>query len=430
MAKKVKKNITRRDFIKNVGKGTAALGVASMMPRLVRPVKAAKRDYILIGRPNPATGPLAGFGEASPWADDNAIAAINAKGGIYLKEVGKKLPVKMRMVDTESNPTKAGEIASRLILKDKIDLMIVMHTPDTVNPVSAMCERFKIPNVCVDAPVEAWLTGGPYKWSFMAYWTVDSLTDAYKGIWDQYEEKTNKVVGGLWPNDPDGVAWAKYLTKKLHATGYTIVDVGRFPYGIQDWTTTINLFKKKNVEIVTGVLIPPDFSTFWRQSRQMGYLPKIVTVGKAMDFPGDAAALGGNLAEGITLELGWSEFHRYNSSLTGESAKDFCDAWSNKFNKYWNQFSGCKHAGWELAYDVLNRAQTLDKAKLREAMLKTDLNTIIGHVKYNKQNYAETPCVSAQWVKGKKFPWEMQIVYNKGIKEIPVTGNLLFPLSG
>ena len=127
-----RKKITRRAFMKKVGKGAAALSVASAMPSIVKPAKAAKRDFILIGRPNPATGPLAGFGEASPWADEQAIEAINKKGGIYIKEYGKKVPVKMKMLDTESNPTKAAELAHRLILNDKIDLMVVLHTPDTV----------------------------------------------------------------------------------------------------------------------------------------------------------------------------------------------------------------------------------------------------------------------------------------------------------
>ena len=61
MDKKRRKDITRRDFLKKVGQGTAALGVASMAPRLVRPVRAAAKDHILIGRPNPSTGPLAGL---------------------------------------------------------------------------------------------------------------------------------------------------------------------------------------------------------------------------------------------------------------------------------------------------------------------------------------------------------------------------------
>jgi hypothetical protein len=159
------KRITRREFIKKAGMAGAAVGMTSALPHLTRRAFAAKRDHILIGHPNPSTGPLAGFGEASPWADERAIAAINAKGGIYIEEYGKQVPVKFKVLDTESDPTKAGELTSKLILQDKVDLMVVMHTPDTVNPVDAICERYEMPCISLDAPVEAWLTGGPYKWA-------------------------------------------------------------------------------------------------------------------------------------------------------------------------------------------------------------------------------------------------------------------------
>ena len=184
MAGKREKNqttgLTRRDFIKTAGVAGAALGAGTLVPSLTKKAFAAKRDFILIGHPNPSTGPLAGFGEASPWADNRAIDAINKQGGIYIEEYGKQVPIKMAFADTESDPTKASELTAKLILKDKVDLMVAMHTPDTVNPVDAMCERYKMPCISLDAPVEAWLTGGPYKWSFHAFWTVDSVTDLFK----------------------------------------------------------------------------------------------------------------------------------------------------------------------------------------------------------------------------------------------------------
>ena len=55
MEKKNKK-FTRREFIKKVGQGTAAVGVASVLPRLAKPVRAAKRDHVLVGYVNPSTG--------------------------------------------------------------------------------------------------------------------------------------------------------------------------------------------------------------------------------------------------------------------------------------------------------------------------------------------------------------------------------------
>ena len=91
MKKKRQDGITRREFMK---KGAVAAGVAmtsSMaLPKLVKPVLGADRDYILIGRPNPSTGPIAAFGEATPWVDDKVLSLINKDGGFYIKEFKKR----------------------------------------------------------------------------------------------------------------------------------------------------------------------------------------------------------------------------------------------------------------------------------------------------------------------------------------------------
>jgi branched-chain amino acid transport system substrate-binding protein len=419
---------TRRQFIKQAGKTAVALGAVSAFPSLARRSFAAQRDYILIGHPNPSTGPLAGFGEASPWADDRAVKAINAKGGIFIEEYGKKVPVKIKVVDTESNPTKAGETAAKLALQDKVDLMVVMHTPDTVNPVTAMCERYKMPCISLDAPVEAWLTGGPYTWSHHAFWTVDAVTDLFMGMWQLNADQTTKVVGGFWPNDPDGTTWSEIFKKKLPAHGYKVIDPGRFPYFTKDFSSFISLFKREKVEILTGTIIAPDWATAWRQCHQQGFVPKIATIAKACLFPTDVDALGGNLPMGLTSEVWWSPNHPFKSSLTGESCKDLCDAWTQETKKQWTQPIGFKYAGYEIAYDALTRAKTLDKEKVRMAIAATDLDTIVGHVKYNDKNYAETPLVGGQWVKGQKWPWGLQIVYNAKHPNIKKTADMIFPL--
>ena len=378
--------------------------------------------------PNPSTGPLADFGEASPWTNERAIAAINSRGGIRVEEYGRELPVLMKMVDTESDPTKAGEVAMKLILQDQIDLMVVLHTPDTVNPVAAICERYGMPCVSLDAPVEAWMSGGPYKWCYHAFWTVEALTDLYIGMWDLFSDRTNKVVGGVWPNDADGKEWSDLFKKKLPGRGYKVIDPGRFPYFTRDYSGLISQFKKEKVEILTGVVIPPDWATAWRQCRQLGFLPKIATVGKAILFPSAVQAIGGDLPLGLTSEVWWSPHHPFRSSLTGESARDLCEAWSKENGRPWTQPTGFKYAAFEIALDALSRAGSLDREKIRQAVASTDMDTIVGHIKYNDKHYAETPLVGGQWVKGKRWPWDLEIVYNRGRQEIPKTAELVFPI--
>ena len=419
--------MSRRDFLKKTSLAGASLGAAAMFPSVAKRALAAERDYILIGQPGAYTGPISAMTEPSHWVAESAVSEINKQGGIYIKELGKKLPVKVKLLDTEGNATKAGELATRLIVRDKVDMMYPTGTPSAVNPVSAACERYGIP--CVGyCPLEPWLGGGPYKWAFLFFWSLDDVVDLFTGMWDQYGDRTNKVVGGLWDNSEDGGVWAQILPKKLNSMGYKVIDPGRFPLFQKDFTSSISLFKKEKVDILTGNLIPPDWATAWRQMRQQGYAPKIATIGKAIVFPAGVDALGGDLARGLTTEVWWSPSHPFKSSLTGQSSEELAEAWTKKSGKQWTQPIGFEHTAWEIMIDALKRAGSLDKKKIREAMSQTDLNSVVGPIKFDTHNFASTPPVGGQWVKGRKWPWDLRIVYNKLNPRVPMTGKMIFPL--
>ena len=89
-----------------------------------QPVQAEEKKEILIG----AHGPLSGFGALTgkdqKWAYDQAFIDINKAGGIYVKEYGKKLPVRMIFLDDESDPGKAAAAVERLIKRNRVDLML------------------------------------------------------------------------------------------------------------------------------------------------------------------------------------------------------------------------------------------------------------------------------------------------------------------
>ena len=108
--------------------------------------------------------------------------------------------------------------------------------------------------------------------------------------------------------------------------GYTLSIRAASRTCTQDFSAQIAAFKKDNVEIVTGVVIPPDAKTFLTQARQQGFKPKVVTLGKALLFPGAIEALG-DLGDGLTTEVWWSPSHPFTSSLTKQSAKALAEAY-------------------------------------------------------------------------------------------------------
>ena len=367
-------------------------GVASIAPRLVRPAKAAAKDFILIGRPETKTGPVAGFGEPSPWADDRVLDLFNKKeGGIFIEEAGKKVPVKFIMVDCESSGTKAAEIASRLILNDKVDLMMPFQFSEAI---SSICERNQTPCLVVEHPYEAWMAGGPYKWCYHAGISFKAATQSFMNVWEEKIDQTNKTFGIMCPNDADGIAMSKKQTEMFQAKGWKAIDPGRYPSGLQDWTSVIKRLKEGGVEILTGSMAPPDFSSAFRQMHQQGFVPKIASVGRAALFPSGVNAIGGDLPQGLVVDIHWSPEYPFKSALTGETGQQVVGAWDKEVKKQWTQVIGFKYAGMELAIDIFKRARSVDKNKVLDAIAKTDVETLIGRVKFDPKltSLPHPPC--------------------------------------
>ena len=152
-----------------------------------------------------------------------------------------------------------------------------------------------------------------------------------------------KKVGGLFPNDADGKAWgdpAPGLPGPLAPAGYELVDPGRCQPMNNDVSCQIAAFQAAGCDIVTGVMIPPDFATFWAQAAQLGFAATVVTIGKALLVPSAVEALG-NRGDRLTTKVWWTPDDPCSSSLTGMSAKASGDACVAQSGKPWTATLGC-----------------------------------------------------------------------------------------
>ena len=417
----------RRRLIQGGAAAAATLGFPFIT---VKGAFAQSGRKLKIGYVSPETGPLAPFGEA----DKFIIAGIRdaLKAGISIG--GKNYPVEIISKDSQSNPNRAGEVASDLILKDKVDLILAGGTPETCNPVSDQAELNEIPSVTSVCPWQPWFftrggkPDGGFNWTYHFFWGLEDIIAVFTNMWKSLP--TNKQVGGLFPNDGDGNAWGdpeRGFPKPLSGAGYKLLDPGRYQNLTQDFSAQISAFKKGNCEIITGVVIPPDFKTFWTQAAQQGYKPKIASVGKALLFPPAVEAIGDS-ADGLSTEVWWTPSHPFKSSLTGASAAQLAEAYEKATGKQWTQPLGFAHALFEVGIDALKRAKSVDdKAAIRDAVVATNLNTIVGPIAWGKgpvKNVCKTPLVGGQWVKGKKNKFDLLIVNNETAPNIPATAKL------
>jgi branched-chain amino acid transport system substrate-binding protein len=175
------------------------------------------------------------------------------------------------------------------------------------------------------------------------------------------------------------------------------------------------------------VVIPPDAKTFLTQARQQGFKPKVITLGKALLFPGAIEALG-DLGDGLTTEVWWTQSHPFASSLTKQSAKDLAAAYESSTNKQWTQPIGFAHALFEVAADALKRAKSTKPDDVIGAVAATQLKTVVGDVKWGGpgpfKNVSKTPLVLGQWNKGGKYKYELTVVNNQAAPAIPSGGKM------
>ncbi len=411
---------------------------ASAIPLFATTARAA--ESLRIGYVSPRTGPLAAFGEADDFVIADFLKSI--QGGI---QIGKKsFSVEVVVKDSQSNPNRAAEVAKELIVKDKVDLILVSSTPETTNPVATQCEIEEMPCISTVSPWQPYFIGrqsnpgdpkswAPFNSTFHFFWGLEDIIAVFTNMWGQLA--TNKSVGGLFPNDGDGNAWGHPVVgfpPVLAKAGYKLTDPGRYQNLTDDFSAQIAAFKAADAEILTGVMIPPDFTTFWNQASQRGYKPKIATVGKALLFPVSLAALG-KTGHNLGSEVGWTPSHPFKSSLTGASAAALAKAYEASTKKQWTQPIGFAHALFEVAVDALKRsADPKDSKAVIEAIGATDLATVVGPIKFGsealppfaRKNVAKTPLVGGQWRLGSDGQYQIVVTDNRTAANVPLGGKM------
>jgi branched-chain amino acid transport system substrate-binding protein len=425
--------LTRRTFIK----ASAATGAALAAGPVFAPAVHAQAKAIKIGYVSPATGPLAPFAAADEFMLKQFQEAT--KGGIKVGNTTRPIEVLLR--DSQSNPNRAAEVAKELIVRDKIDLMLVGNTPETTNPVCTQAEIEEVATVSSLAPWQPWFfgqQGNPgqpraFNYVYHYFWGLEDVIAVFTNMWGQLD--TNKVVGALFPNDGDGNAWGDKelgFPPALAKQGFKLHDPGRYQNLTDNFTAQITAFKNAKADIITGVVLPPDFTTFWKQALQQGFKPKAASVGKAILFPSSVEALGKD-GHNLSSEVWWTPSHPFKSSINGMTAKQLADAYEGATKRQWSQPIGFAHSLYEVGLDVLKRTAEIGNAKATaEAIRATKLDTVVGRIEWNgngvppfaAKNVTKTALVGGQWRLRDGSKYDIVITDNRTAPNIPATAKM------
>jgi branched-chain amino acid transport system substrate-binding protein len=364
--------------------------------------QAAATDecVVKVARVVPVTGPLLDLGREVPWVDEHKVKPINAAGGLQVGN--KKCRIDFTVYDSKGTAAGSGEAATQAILKDKVDVVMAMGTPDTTNAPSDLCERYKVPCILSGTPIEAWLFGPDgkpksYEYSYMFFFSVPDLVKNHIGMIKALPGGFNGTIGYLYPNDPDGIIFASLFDPAFKKEGWTPVDPGRFAQGLPDFSAIINQFKRAHVEVVTGVMAPPDLQSYMQQAAQLGFKPKMYIIDKGTGYPEPMRALGDYGIDILSVNF-WSPAFPGKSKYGNYDGQELVNTYqSANPGKLYSPPLALGDASYDVLFDSLQRAGTTDKDALLKAIGKTDLETVVGRIKFNDQHYSVMPLGGAQW---------------------------------
>src|SRR5580658_913754 len=235
--------ISRRGLLRAAGAGAAVVGAGGLLEACSSGIKGASTSStkaITIGWIHPLTGSLAGFGAADNWVTSKIKATSPYKNGFKIG--GKTYPVTIKSYDTQSSPTRAGDLAKTAILSDGVDLLFASSTPETVNAVASQAESLGTPLICSNCPWESWyinLGGNPLKPTLKPKYVVlyflgaEHLVSCFIPMWDRIHAQlhTDKIVAAAFPNDSDGNAFRAVFPPVAKAAGYKMVLSPAYPDG-------------------------------------------------------------------------------------------------------------------------------------------------------------------------------------------------------
>ena len=381
-----------------IGKFTKGAAIGTAM--LALPLTAAAEEYITLGSAISLTGKYSTNGLHAQRGYDFAIDKINAAGGV---KVGDKMyKLKVIYYDDESTPARGAQLAERLIAQDGVEFMLGPYSSGLTKAIAPVTEKYQIPMVEAEGASRSLFNKG-YRYMFAVLSTSEqylaSAIDLAAGIAEKNGKKPSDVkVAMAFENDPFSLDVRAGVVADMEKYGMQAVIDDKLPRDLSDMSATLTKVKALNPDLLLVSGHSKGAATAARQIGEMGIkVPMIaITHCEAADVTGKFA----DAAEGLLCPTQWAETLSYEDDFFGTAAEydaEFKAAYPEYADKSVPYQTAQATAAVWVFKDAFERAGTLDKEAVRDAIAATDLMTFYGGIKFAEEgNNIAKPMVLRQ----------------------------------
>jgi len=341
-------------------------------PEEEAPPALPEKDSIVVGMSRPLSGPLAVIGDSAfkpvyeTWVNE-----VNAQGGVYVEEYGKKLPIELIIYDDKSDVGTMTRLTEKLILEDKVDFLWPACGTAFIFGQAPIADKYGYVLITAEGgatTIKDVLPSLPYLFvslSFSDWYELPVFADLLAAA----GAKTAYIT---YIADLHGIEYSGVAGTEFGRVGISILGSKSLPPNLKDFAPVILDAQASGADVFCCFGYPDQVLPVTGTAIALGYNPKAMIGGPGANFGFYHTAFG-PAVEGV---CGFTSFARGSSPELNTLADKLYTGKPEELQDWWG------HPLYWAALDIwkaaVEKAGTLDQETIRDVLATEHFDTILG----------------------------------------------------
>ena len=353
----------------------AAMGVAL----LAALGSAQAADPIKIGYSISKTGFLAVATSVQDQAYNLWREQVNARGGLDIGGAERRM-VEFVVYDDQSDAGKIPQVYDKLLYDDEVELIMTPYATPLHVAMVGVVEKRGIPTIGNTASSTLIREMG----TRYMFWTWPHPDLFVPVVVDFLESVGVKSAAMLTLQLPVNLEYKKFTLPLLEEKGIELKVNQEYPPDIKDMTTMVSVVKNQGVDAMIGYAYPSDSILYLNKAREMDVTAPVQFLLIGPHVPVFFDMFGSKL-DGISTIGFWSP-----KRAEWQKAKPFHDAYRERWGVIPDYGDTViSYASAEIL-EAAVAAAGLDYEAMREHLVATTYDTIMGPIRFEKQSNVST----------------------------------------
>jgi branched-chain amino acid transport system substrate-binding protein len=343
-----------------------------------------------IGMSLPLTGPVADVSKSGYEGYRLWASRVNATGGL----LGRK--VKLNVLDDGFEPNQNASNYTRLISRDKVDLLLGTFSSLLNAPASAIAARQGMLYVEPSGGAPTLFTRGFKNLFFAQPGTSTTLPDQFVAyITSLPAGQRPKTAAYVTQDDPSASVAVDVFKKKLEALGIKTVYDQTYDPNQSNFDPIAASIAQKSPELLIQGAVAGDGAQFVKSLQKVSFSPKALFQVNAPADETYADAVGGKAnAEGVFTALAWSPEAKYAGNA------EFVAAYTKAFGHAPTEDAANSYTAGQVLGAAVKAVGRVDQKALATWLHSHTVDTIVGPMKWDATGVPEGSLLLGQWQSG------------------------------